>query len=121
MTIDPAKPTYQATADAVAVTPAEFAGRTSTDSRYVRESLAAQAFAPSVEPNPLFSPDGLQLRRGYFASLVGGFAPAPGDDAVARPVRESLADEGTWLILEPFAQNRPAAETPFNIVLEVRA
>jgi len=70
MTIDPAKPDCKATADAVAVTPEEFAGRTRTDSRYLREWLA---------------------------------------------------DEGTWLIGEPFAHARPAAETPFNIVPEARA
>jgi SAM-dependent methyltransferase len=126
---------YKAMADGVAVTPEELAGRTSTDARYLREWLAAQAasgyveyepatgrfrlpeeqaFALTNEFNPLFIPGGLQLaastikdeapileafrtgrgvgwhehcadlfagterffRPGYIASLVGAWIPA---------------------------------------------
>jgi len=83
---------YKAMADGVAVTPEELARRTSTDARYVREWLAAQAasayveydpatgrfrlpeeqaFALTNEFNPLFIPGGLQVA----ASTIKDEAP----------------------------------------------
>jgi len=83
---------YKAMADGAPVTPEELAGRTSTDARYVREWLSAQAasgyveyvpatgrfrlpeeqaFALTQEFNPLFIPGGLQLA----ASVIKDEAP----------------------------------------------
>jgi 2-polyprenyl-3-methyl-5-hydroxy-6-metoxy-1,4-benzoquinol methylase len=144
---------YKAMADGVPVTSEELAGRTSTDARYVREWLAAQAasgyveyepatgrfrlpeeqaFALTNEFNPLFIPGGLQLaastikdeapileafrtgrgvgwhehhadlfagterffRPGYIASLVGTWIPAlDGVEAKLR-VGARIADVG---------------------------
>lgn len=83
---------YKAMADGVPVTPEDLAGSTSTDVRYVREWLAAQAasgyveyepetgrfrlpeeqaFVLTEEFNPLFIPGGLQLA----ASVIKDEAP----------------------------------------------
>src|SRR5258705_49771 len=114
---------YKAMQDSEPVTPAELAERTGTNERYIREWLCQQAaseyleyeaadgtfrlppeqaLALAVDESPAFIPGAFQL----LAAMIKD-EPAISDmgdtGGAAQHVRTQLADDGTWLVVEPMA------------------
>jgi hypothetical protein len=98
---------YRAMADGEPVTPEELAKRTGTDTRYVREWLCNQAAGGYVAYDG--SSDRFSLTAEQSLALAQEDSPAfvPGAFQVATAhVLETLDPDGTWMIVEPYANDR---------------
>jgi hypothetical protein len=101
--------------DLGATVQAGLAERTGTAERYVREWLAAQASGGYVAYDPVSERFSLPEEQAFALADPDGLAYLPGAFQLALA---SLKAEPR--IAEAFTRFRRAAETPFNLVYEVR-